>query len=106
MAVQTRRFGAHVAVTVTIVALFRIASSDCRAFGGALRLSTHTLDLILARLSPLRLLASTSDEARVAGIMHGALERTGATIGRADPMIAATALVQDLTLVTGNVNHY
>ena len=64
------------------------------------------LDSYLARLRPLQVLKFTADEARLAGIICGALERTGATIGRADPMIAATALVRDLTLVTGNVNHY
>lgn len=64
------------------------------------------LDNYLARLRPLQVLKFTAEEARLAGIIHGALERTGATIGRADPMIAATALVHDLTLVTGNVNHY
>jgi predicted nucleic acid-binding protein len=64
------------------------------------------LDTYLARLRPLQVLKFTAEEARLAGIIHGALQRTGATIGRADPMIAATALVHDLTLVTGNVNHY
>ena len=66
----------------------------------------NELDSLLLRLKPLQILGFTSGEARVAGIIYGALERTGAPIGRADPMIAATALSHDLTLVTGNVNHY
>ena len=66
----------------------------------------HELDTYLARLRPLKVLKFTADEARLAGTICGALERTGVTIGRADPMIAATALVHDLTLVTGNVGHY
>jgi hypothetical protein len=59
---------------------------------------SRELDAYLARLRPLPVLKFTAEEARLAGIIHGALERTGATIGRADPMIAATALVHDLTL--------
>ena len=44
--------------------------------------------------------------AEVAGRIHGDLERMGQPIGRADAMIAAIALVHDLTLVTGNTRHY
>ena len=66
----------------------------------------NELDSLLLRLKPLQILGFTSGEARVAGIIYGALERTGAPIGRADPMIAASALAHDLTLVTGNVKHY
>jgi predicted nucleic acid-binding protein len=66
----------------------------------------NVLDSYLARLRPLQVLKFTAEEARLAGVIYGALERTGASIGRADPMIAATALVHDLTLVTGNVDHY
>jgi tRNA(fMet)-specific endonuclease VapC len=55
------------------------------------------LDAYLVRLRPLPVLKFTAEEARLAGIIHGALERTGTTIGRADPMIAATALVHDLS---------
>ena len=46
------------------------------------------------------------DAAVLAGRMYGDLERTGQPIGRADPMIAATAIVHDLVLVTGNGAHY
>ena len=42
----------------------------------------------------------------IAGRMLGDLERMGQPIGRADPMIAATALQYDLVLVTGNTTHY
>ena len=64
------------------------------------------LESYLARLRPLQVLKFGAEQARLAGSIYGALERTGAAIGRADPMIAATALVHGLTLVTGNVNHY
>ena len=66
----------------------------------------NVLDAYLSRLRPLQVLKFTAQEARLAGVIYGALERTGTSIGRADPMIAATALVHDLTLVTGNVDHY
>lgn len=41
-----------------------------------------------------------------AGRMFADLEKTGQLIGRADPMIAAIAIEHDLTLVTGNTDHY
>jgi tRNA(fMet)-specific endonuclease VapC len=43
--------------------------------------------------------------AELAGRIHGDLERTGQTIGRADPMIAAIAMSHDLALATGNTEH-
>jgi predicted nucleic acid-binding protein len=42
----------------------------------------------------------------VAGTIYGELQRAGQTIGRADPMIAGVALRHDLTLVTGNTQHF
>jgi tRNA(fMet)-specific endonuclease VapC len=44
--------------------------------------------------------------AELAGRIYGDLDRTGQTVGRADPMIAAIAIHHNLTLVTGNVDHY
>jgi tRNA(fMet)-specific endonuclease VapC len=44
--------------------------------------------------------------AELAGRITGDLERIGQPIGRADPMIAATAILQGLELVTGNTAHY
>ena len=46
------------------------------------------------------------DAAIIAGQIHGELARTGQTIGRMDPMIAAIAITHDLTLITGNTRHY
>jgi len=45
-------------------------------------------------------------EVRLAGEIHGDLERVGRPIGRCDPMIAAIALTNGLELVTGNTAHY
>lgn len=48
----------------------------------------------------------TSSDAILAGQIDGDLMRTGFTIGRADPMIAATAIGRGLVLVTGNTAHF
>jgi tRNA(fMet)-specific endonuclease VapC len=52
------------------------------------------------------LLTLTANSAVLAGEIIGDLERTGQPIGDADPMIAAIAIENDLTLVTGNTSHY
>jgi len=44
--------------------------------------------------------------AETAGKIYADLERTGQPIGRADPMIAAIAIQHNLTLVSGNTDHY
>jgi tRNA(fMet)-specific endonuclease VapC len=41
----------------------------------------------------------------LAGRIAGDLDRTGQTIGKAHPMIAAIVLHQGLELVTGNTSH-
>jgi tRNA(fMet)-specific endonuclease VapC len=46
------------------------------------------------------------DAAELAGRIAGDLDRSGQTIGKADPMIAAVALRHGLELVTGNTAHY
>lgn len=51
-------------------------------------------------------LSFDEEMAILAGRIYGELERTGQTIGRADPMIAAAALEHDLVLVTGNTAHF
>ena len=42
----------------------------------------------------------------MAGRLYADLERTGQPIGLADAIIAAIAIQQDLTLVSGNLSHY
>jgi tRNA(fMet)-specific endonuclease VapC len=44
--------------------------------------------------------------AELAGRIWGDLDRTGQSIGFADPMIAAVALTHGLELATGNISHY
>ena len=46
------------------------------------------------------------DAALIAGRIYGELEKSGQTIGRADPLIAGIALAHTLELVTGSTNHF
>lgn len=46
------------------------------------------------------------ESAILAGQIYGKLQRTGQTIGRADPLIAGMAIRHDLRLVTGNTEHF
>ncbi|MCS7310988.1 MAG: type II toxin-antitoxin system VapC family toxin, partial [Armatimonadetes bacterium] len=47
-----------------------------------------------------------TESAILAGRIDGDLWRTGQRVGRADPMIAAQAIVHSLVLVSGNLEHY
>lgn len=60
----------------------------------------------LLGLPQVEILALDERSAELAGRIFADLERTGQPIGRADPMVAATALQHGLTLVTGNTTHY
>ena len=65
-------------------------------------------DRIKQLLSSLPLIAILTLDVRsadLAGRIYGDLERVGKTTGRADPMIAAIAINNGLTLVSGNVTH-
>ena len=64
------------------------------------------LQKFLDGLKASEILAFDQSCAEIAGRIHADLERTGQPIGRADPMIAASALRYGLTLVTGNTTHY
>jgi len=44
--------------------------------------------------------------ATLAGRIYADLERAGRPIGRADPLVAAAALVHGCDLITGNVAHF
>jgi tRNA(fMet)-specific endonuclease VapC len=60
----------------------------------------------LASLADHEVLAFSESTAELAGKIDADLLRTGQPIGRADPMIAATAIEHDLVLVTGNIKHF
>ena len=64
------------------------------------------IERFLATLSTIEVISVSVEEAIEAGRIYAELERTGQPIGRADPMIAAVAIVHGLVLVTGNEVHY
>jgi tRNA(fMet)-specific endonuclease VapC len=51
-------------------------------------------------------LSFSSSTGELAGEIDAKLMQTGQPIGRADPMIAATAVEHSLVLVTSNINHF
>lgn len=57
-------------------------------------------------LGTLKIYDFDATAAELAGRIYADLERSGQTIGRADPMIAAISLQHELALVTGNEAHY
>ena len=57
-------------------------------------------------LSTVEILTLDVSGAELAGRIYADLERTGQPIGRADPIIAAIAIRQDIVLTTGNQAHY
>lgn len=67
---------------------------------------TDALQRFLDGLKTSEVLVFDQACAEIAGRIYADLERAGQPLGRADPMIAATALRHDLVLVTGNTDHY
>ena len=64
------------------------------------------LEVFLTTLSAHEVLPFTRSTAELAGKIDADLIRTGQPIGRADPMIAATAIEHSLQLDTGNISHF
>jgi tRNA(fMet)-specific endonuclease VapC len=64
------------------------------------------LKKFLSGLRAIEVLSFDENCSVIAGRMFADLENTGQPIGRADPMIAAVAVIHDLTLITGNTAHY
>lgn len=60
----------------------------------------------LAAMLSAEILTLNLKRSELAGRIYADLEGAGQTIGRADPMIAAIALENDLILTTGNTEHY
>ncbi len=60
----------------------------------------------LAGLRTIELLTLDRQSSVLAGRIYADLERIGQPIGRVDPMIAAIALRNNLTLITGNLSHF
>lgn len=66
----------------------------------------HHIAEFLRRVTAVEALDIGQEVGELASRIFGDLERTGQTIGWADPIIAATAIHHRLTLVTGNTDHF
>ena len=86
--------------TTSVVTVFEIVSGFRQ-----LRFESRIADFQNS-LSAQEVLPLDKESSLLAGRIHGDLLRTGQTIGRADPLIAAITISQDLTLVTGNTEHF
>ena len=90
-------FGLYTTSAITIMEIFR----------GLRRVqSPQRIARFLQSFQGEEILSFDQAAAQLAGEISGDLERTGQTIGFADPMIAAIALTQGLDLVTGNTAHF
>lgn len=67
---------------------------------------TRRLEALYNALDAEEILPINTQAATIAGNIHGDLVRPGQNIGRADPLIAAIAIQHDLTLITGNTQHF
>lgn len=83
------------------------AATIVELVSGLQRLRRHArIETLLDALDAEEILPIDLESAIIAGKIHGDLVRTGQTIGHADPMIAAVAIRYDLTLITGNTQHF
>lgn len=67
---------------------------------------TERLNVFLRNLPLEEVLLFDVPAAELTGQIYADLERTGQSIGRADPMIAGIALHHGLVLVTANTDHF
>ena len=91
------QFGRYTLSTLTIIEVVR---------GLHKRRREARIQQFLTALPTEEVLTLDEASAELAGRIDADLERTGQPIGRIDPMIAAIALTNGVTLVTGNTAHY
>lgn len=92
-----QQFGCYTISVITIIEIVK---------GFRKRGFLDRIDSFVGSLATEEVLPLTIADSVVAGQIYGELERTGRTIGRADPLIAGIALTRGLTLVTGNTKHF
>ena len=97
-AIAYRQF--HGILTVSAVSVMEIVRGFQR------NQSHRKLQNFLAAAAQEEVLAFERPSDELAGRIAGDLERTGQSIGLADPTIAAIALTQGLEVVTGNTSHF
>ena len=91
------QFGVYTISTITVVEIVKGLHKVQRE---------ERLQEFLRGLSAVEILTLDLSSAELAGRIYADLERTGQPIGRADPMIAAIAIRNGLTLITRNTAHY
>jgi tRNA(fMet)-specific endonuclease VapC len=91
------KFGQH---TISIITVMEIVKGFHKV-----RREAHITQFV-ASISNAEILTLNFKSAELTGRIYADLEKTGQPIGRADPMIAAIALENDLVLTTGNLRHY
>lgn len=64
------------------------------------------LNQFLHAAAAMEILLLDTEAAILAGQIDGDLSRIGQRVGRADPMIAALAITNNLVLISGNTQHY
>jgi tRNA(fMet)-specific endonuclease VapC len=90
----------HTVLTVSVVSVMEVVS-------GLQRMARwEQLERFWQALGEMEVWALDRESAVLAGRIDGDLWRAGQRIGRADPMVAAQAIVHGVVLVTGNVRHY
>lgn len=90
----------HLRFTVSVVTVMEIVR------GYYLAKNPQRLAHFLAGLAAEEVLTFHQSTAELAGKIDADLIASGQPIGRADPMIAATAIEHGLALATGNTSHY
>ena len=92
-----RAFGHYTVSAVTVMEMVT---------GYRQKQANRQLQTYLAALATEEIIPFDRPAAELAGEISATLIRTGQTIGLSDPMIAATAIVHGLELVTGNTAHF
>jgi len=90
----------HGVLTLSVIAMLEIVKG-CQQ-GQA----TGRMQRYLNAVAHEEVLSLEAPAAELAGRIAGDLDRTGQTIGMADPIVAAIALQHNLELVTGNAAHF
>ena len=90
----------HGVLTLSVITMLEIVKGCQQAQ------ATARMQRFLNAVAQEEVLSLEAPAAELAGRIAGDLDRTGQTIGMADPIIAAIALEHNLELVTGNAAHF
>jgi tRNA(fMet)-specific endonuclease VapC len=90
-------FGHYTISTITVLEIVK---------GWHKRQREDKIQQFFAQIAVAEVLTLQLSDAELAGRIYADLERTGQPIGLADAIIAAIAIQNDLTLITGNLSHY